>query len=54
MIFSRLASFFGTLRWAGSIIFVGGPCKEAFIVHTGDGPISLQGDGVVKAFALRE
>ena len=43
MTLSRLASQFGMLHSAVSIIFGCGPCKEAFIVHTGYRPISLQG-----------
>ena len=31
------------LRSAVLLIFVCGPCKEAFIVHPGYGPTSLQG-----------
>src|ERR671916_750376 len=43
MTLTRLASLFDMLRSAVSIIFMCELCKEAFIIHPGYGPISLQG-----------
>jgi hypothetical protein len=37
MILDRLASLFGMLRSASSIIFDSGPFKEAFVTYTGMG-----------------